>query len=271
MRLVPCIMTESDCYKTGSRISPSGVMWHSTGANNTSVKRYVQPSEDDPNFSEILDVIGINRNDNDWNRPGLNKCVHAFIGKFADGKVGTAQCLPWDYRGWHAGTGALRKSANNTHIGFEICEDDLTDRAYFEAVYREAVELTAMLCSQYDLDPLADGVMISHHEGAERGVASNHADVDHWLKRFGKTMDDARNDVKEAMADTMTQEQFNEMMDKYLADRAKTPPAGWSQTARDWAEGIGLITGDENGSKMYNVWVTREQLMQFLYRIENEI
>jgi hypothetical protein len=37
--------------------------------------------------------------------------------------------LPWDHRGWHAGG-----SANNTHIGFEICEDGLTDSKYFNAV-----------------------------------------------------------------------------------------------------------------------------------------
>lgn len=271
MRLVKCIMTESDCYKTGSTISPSGVMWHSTGANNTTVKRYVQPSEDDPNLSELLDVIGINRNNNDWNRPGINKCVHAFIGTFADGKVGTAQCLPWDCRGWHAGTGSLRKSANNTHIGFEICEDDLTDQDYFETVYREAVELTAMLCREYELDPMEDGVIISHHEGAERGVASNHADVDHWLKRFGKTMNDVRKDVKEEMSDAMTQEQFNQMMDVWLKQQGQKQPAEWSKAARDWAESVGLIAGDGQGNMMYCAPVTREQLMQFLYRLENEI
>ena len=44
------------------------------------------------------------------------------IGKLADGTVTTYQTLPWDHRGWHAGG-----SANDTHLSFEICEDDLTD------------------------------------------------------------------------------------------------------------------------------------------------
>ena len=53
-------------------------------------------------------------------------CVHAFIGKLADGTVATYQTLPWDYRGWHcAGSG------NDTHISFEICEDGLTDAAFW--------------------------------------------------------------------------------------------------------------------------------------------
>ena len=77
--------------------------------------------------------------------------------------------------------------------------------------------------------------------------------------------------TKKECEEELTQEQFNSMMDVYLAERAKAQPAAWSAEAREWAESIGLIKGDENGNKMYNAWVTREQLMQFLYRTENEI
>ena len=73
-------------------------------------------------------------------RPGLKKCVHAFIGKFADGEVGVVQTLPWDRKGWHSGSGSKAVSANSTHIGFEICEDGLDDPVYFGKAYREAVE-----------------------------------------------------------------------------------------------------------------------------------
>ena len=64
-----------------------------------------------------------------------------------------------------------------------------------------AVELFAMLCSSYDLDPLADGVIISHREGHARGVASNHGDPEHlWTQLgMGYTMDGFRSDVKAAM------------------------------------------------------------------------
>lgn len=48
-----------------------------------------------------------------WNKSGIQKCVHAFIE--ANGDV--YQTLPWDHRGWHAGG-----NANNTHIGVEMCE-----------------------------------------------------------------------------------------------------------------------------------------------------
>lgn len=271
MRLIECIFTESDCYKTNAIFVPKGVMWHSTGADNPNAKRYAQPSDNDPNRVELYAAIGINGNRNDWNRPGVNKCVHAFIGKAADGNVATVKCLPWNHRGWHAGTGQNGKSANNTHIGFEVCEDALTDESYFNKVYREAVELTAMLCTEYGLDPMTPGVVISHNEGHDLGIASNHADIDHWLARFGKTMDDVRRDIREEMSNVLTQEQFDQMMDNYLARRAVMPPADWSVAARNWAEGNGLIRGDENGNKQYQSFCTREQLMTFLYRLENEI
>lgn len=199
MRLIKCILTANDCYKAGRTITPKGVMVHSTGANNPAVARYVQPVDTQADAAGLYTVLGTNRNKNDWNNPGLDVCVHAFVGKLADGGVGSVQTLPWNHRGWHAGTGTSGGSANNTHIAFEICEDGLADAAYFGKVYQEAVELTAMLCKQYNLNPLADGVVICHSEGYQRGVASNHADVMHWFPKHGKNMDTFRQDVSKAM------------------------------------------------------------------------
>ena len=199
MTLSECLLTGNDCYKAGRTITPKGVMVHSTGANNPLVARYVQPVEGQSNEAQLKAEIGGNRNANDWNNPGLDVCTHAFVGKLADGGVGTVQTLPWNHRGWHAGTGTSGGSANNTHIAFEICEDDLTDEGYFRKVYQEAVELAAMLCKTYNLNPLADGVVICHSEGYQRGVASNHADVMHWFPKFGKSMDTFRADVSKAM------------------------------------------------------------------------
>lgn len=194
-----CIATQCDCYRTRRTITPKGVMVHSTGADNPTLKRYVQPSKDDPNAIELKALIGQNIYNNDWNRSGINAQVHAFIGKLADGSVAAVQTLPWNYRGWHAGTGTTGKSANDTHISFEICEDGLTDRDYFIKVYNEAVELTAQLCEEFRLDPLEDGVVICHNEGYTRGIASGHVDVVHWFPIHGKTMDDFRQDVAKKM------------------------------------------------------------------------
>lgn len=40
-----CPMTQSTWYKETYTQTPVGVLWHSTGANNPTVKRYVQPSD----------------------------------------------------------------------------------------------------------------------------------------------------------------------------------------------------------------------------------
>ena len=211
-------LIHNDCYRAGQTITPTGVMVHSTGANNPKVSRYV-PGDDE---------IGRNLYGNHWDRPGVNTCVHAFVGRFADGGVGTVQTLPWNLRGWHCGTGTSGRSANDTHIAFEICEDGLADPHYFRAVYQEAVELTAYLCGTYGLDPTVDGVVICHQEGYRRGIASNHSDVLHWWPKFGKTMDDFRADVARTMeGDPISYTQFKEYMEQYrreLATREATMP-----------------------------------------------
>lgn len=157
--------------------------------NNPWLRRYVSPDDG---------LLGRNRHNNHWNqdRPdGRLVCVHAFIGRLADGSIATYQTLPWNHRGWHCGR-CVRGSGNDTHISFEISEDNLTDAAYFNAVYKEAAELCAFLCKEYTLDPMADGIIIGHYEGHRRGIASNHADPGHWFLRHGKSMDTFRAEVK---------------------------------------------------------------------------
>lgn len=67
--------------------------------------------------------------------------------------------------------------------------------------------------------------------------------------------------------DMMTQEQFNAMMDNYLAELAKKEPSEWSKDAREWAEDHGYINGDSAGNKQYKKFATREELAQLLYNM----
>lgn len=251
MRLQKQYLTKNDCYRAGRAIRPQGVMVHSTGSNNPSVARYV-PGDD---------VIGRNQYGNDWDRPGLEKCAHAFVGRFADGGVGTVQTLPWNRRGWHCGRGK-NGSANDTHISLEICEDGLEDASYFEAVYQEAVELTAMLCREYNLDPLAEGVVICHQEGYHRGIASNHGDVLHWFPKFGKTMDDFRADVARWMEgeDEMTQDQFDTMMENWLARRNNQPASDWAKPYIQEAIDAGVMADVGGTIERPQGFVTRQEL-----------
>lgn len=223
MRLRQQFLTKNECYKAGRTIKVKGVMVHSTGVNNPNASRYVPGdaeigSSGQPRWNAYHaggKDIGSHKFIKDPKTGacktcgGAQKCVHAFIGRFADGEVGTVQTMPWSLRGWHGGG-----SSNNTHIGFEICEDGLTDPVYFGKVYQEAVELTAMLCKEYKLDPLKDGVVLCHQEGYRRGIASNHKDVLHWFPKHGKTMDDFMRDVKATMGGTALQQPEKDSLPK---------------------------------------------------------
>lgn len=242
MKLLTCLLTENDCYRAKRTITPRGVMVHSTGANNPNLRRYVQPVSATPGRELLLAQLGQNINGNHWNRAGTNACVHGFVGRLADGSVAAVQTLPWNHRGWHAGDGASGKSANDTHISFEICEDDLTDPAYFALAYQAAAELTAMLCGQYGLDPLADGVVICHQDGYRRGVASNHGDVYNWFPKFGKTMDDFRADVVRAMDGENGEQEDDDMT--YFKTLADVPE--WYRDAVQKAVDKGALHGTGN-------------------------
>lgn len=64
----------------------------------------------------------------------------------------------------------------------------------------------------------------------------------------------------------MTQEQFNSMMDNWIAEQAKKGPSAWSEQYRVWAEKNNLISGNESGEKMYKKPLTREEFITVLYR-----
>ena len=199
---IQCIQRHSTCYRGTGKMTPRGVLWHSTGCNNPNISRYVQPLESDGNYGEMIALLGKNRYGNDWNHKPRQAGMNCFIGKLSDGTVAAVQTMPWDYAPWGCGSGK-KGTLNATHIQFEICEDDLTDSAYFEAAYREACEITAYLCALYGLDPLGSfsykGVTVpaitSHDESYDLGLGSNHGDPTKWLKRYGKTMEDVRRDV----------------------------------------------------------------------------
>jgi len=182
-------MTRNDCFTAGRKITPKGIMVHSTATPGVMAGDW---------FSR-------------WNKSykagetNRQVAVHAFV----DDK-GVWQYLPWNHRGWHAGG-----AANNTHIGFEICEPGgfsygkgsamvgysvSKNEAYFRKAWQNAVELCVMLCRQYDL---TEEDIICHSEGAKKGIASNHGDVMHWFPKHGESMNSFRAAVKVALNKTV--------------------------------------------------------------------
>jgi len=194
VKIIESILTNNPCYKKGKKITVKGLMLHSVGCPQPSAQVFVK----------------------NWNKSSYDRaCVHGFI----DANTGDVyQTLPWNYRGWHCGSGK-NGSGNNTHIGVEMCEpgcikytggstftcsDMAKAKAAVKRTYDSAVELFAMLCKQYKLDPLKDGVIVSHKEGHARGIATNHGDPEHlWTQlKTGYTMDGFRRAVKAAMEGT---------------------------------------------------------------------
>ena len=207
-----CMQTNSTCYQGTRTMDIKGVLWHSTGANNPNLKRYIQPSDDAADRKEWLKLLGENQYKNDWNHTSHQAGLNCWIGKLADGTVTTVQTMPWDYRPWGCGSGS-KGSCNNGWIQFEICEDGLTDKTYFEKVYKEACEITAYLCKLYNLNPKGTvdyngvkvPVILCHDDSHELGFGSNHGDVNHWFPKFGKSMSTVRDDVAALLGNGTTE------------------------------------------------------------------
>lgn len=217
MEIIESILTKNPCYRTGKKITVKGLMLHSVGCPQPNAETFVKK----------------------WNNPESSRaCVHAFI----DGNTGKVyQTLPWDHKAWHCGG-----NANGTHIGVEMCEpacikytggvaftcsDKEAAMAVVKRTYDAAVELFAHLCKQYGLNPLADGVIISHKEGHDRGLASGHGDPDHLWKGMacGYSMDTFRQAVAAAMGQTQTvNTAAGEKADQGAMPEAGTKPAAAS-------------------------------------------
>ena len=221
MKIIESFVTRNKCYLTGAPLRPQGIMLHSVGIAQPNASVFAQ------NF-------------NQYKPGGSSVCVHAFIQR--DGTV--YQTLPWNMVAWHCGG-----AANQTHIGIEMTEpasiayqggaswadrDHAATEEHVRGTYSAAVELFAQLCLEYNLDPLADGVILSHAEGAQRGIASNHGDPEHIWRVFGLTMDGFRRDVYEAMQNKTDEEDENmaryntvaEMPEYYRAEAQALIDAG---------------------------------------------
>lgn len=233
-----CMQTQSTCYKGTKTMKPVGVLFHSTGANNPWLKRYIQPSDDAVDKEKMLKLIGVNANKNDWNHIKREAGLNGWIGKLADGTVATIQTMPWDFKPWGCGSGS-KGSCNNGWIQFEICESDLNDAKYFEQIYTEACELTAYLCKLYNIDPHGtvtfNGVkvptILCHQDSYKLNLGSGHTDIYHWFPKYGKNMETVRDDVARLLKgeDEVTYEQWKEFMTQYRKEIGSAPVADYAK------------------------------------------
>lgn len=250
MEIVQYYQTKNPCYKAGRKIKPSGIVVHSTGANNPNIKRYVGPDDG---------ILGENKNNNHWNKAYANKCVHAWIGKAADGSVKIYQTLPWDYRSWGVGSGK-NGSYNASHIQFEICEDGLNNEAYYTEAFNLAKELCAFLCRQFGIS--TDNI-VGHYEAYQAGYGSNHADPKPWQQKFGGSMAQFRADVKTLLnGENSPSDTAVDVGKEVIAETVK-PPETAQNTAANGSEVVTMKTLRKSSKKDTQVkvlqWLLNDQ------------
>ena len=167
--------------------------------------------------------------------------------------------VPENYVAYHCGGEAYYhpECRNGNSLGVEICTKAVNGGYGFSprAVER-ALTLIRSLMEKYDIP-------------AERVL--RHWDVTHKVcpAPFVGEGKAAWAEFRKRLEEHMTQTEFAQAMERYLQTLAAQPPGGWSQQARDWAEQQGLIRGD--GQYMaYRRPVTREELVEILYRLEGD-
>lgn len=164
-----------------------GVLWHDTASGETKLSRYVQPNDKNSNKDDLLNILGKNTGNNDWNRYSIPKGMNAFIGKDAKGNVTSVQTMPWNFIPLGNAAG-VPFACNLGWIQFEICDDGYKESKYLADCYIEACELTAYLCKKFGLNPQGqvDGITDPDIDPAFGGKGPGEDDTARWDNSYVK-------------------------------------------------------------------------------------
>lgn len=234
-------LTDNDCYKAAKPLRAEGIVVHSTGVDQKRIGAYTSQ----------------------WNRPGVQVCVHGFLGLDENGQLCYEQTLPYDIQCWGAGGGS-RGSFNQSHIQFEICES-LNDGQWCAETYAAALEICADICESFGIAPEQ---VVTHSEAHAMGYASNHADVMHWWPRHGFGMDGFRKELGEILEDR-EYTRFKANMQRYLAEQAGVDADEYAAKAVELGVSSGIFSDGDGDGKIDapRAWLKRQELAAVLMRL----
>lgn len=197
-----------------------------------------------------------------------NNKLNASASYFVD-ETSIWQCVEDKDKAWHCGDKIQDKNyhpyyqicTNSNSIGIEMCcKKDNNGNWYIEEeTIKNTIDLTKMLMTKYNigLDHVIMHRMVSGKICPEPFV------------RRPELWEDFKNRLVQEEEEIVTQEQFNEMMNVWIADSANAAPGDWSVGAREWATAGGLVKGDEQGRQMWKKNMTREEFVSVLSRLFN--
>lgn len=154
-----CIMANSTCYKESKPMGVKGICFCTTVVGHSRLRRFVQPSDDDPNYEQLIHIIGKNQCDDDYNHTNKQEGYTFWIGRFEHDSVGSVQTLPLNYRGWGCGQGHVG-SGNDGWIQVMIlhhndsCDMEYDYESYTHGIYNSMIALSAYICKEFNIYPL---------------------------------------------------------------------------------------------------------------------
>jgi len=203
---------------------------------------------------------------------GREASAHYFVGHASEDAQIYQSVAPVN-KAWHCGTSGTYyhdECRNSNSIGIELaCHNDTSDTSasssgwYFDdETVDQAVELVKALMETYSI--AADHV-IRHYDVTHKTCPAPYVNDETQWEAFLARLETTTTTEE----DTMTQDQFNEMMAVYLEQLGEQEPSDWSADERETVEAAGLIKGDANGDKKYKSFLTREAMAVMLSRLLN--
>lgn len=183
-------------------------------------------------------------------RERVDASAHYFVDE-----AGAVASVPEDQVAWHCGAASYRhpRCRNGNSIGIELCSVKRDGVYGFRAAtLLNGAALVSALMDRYAI-PL-DRVLRHYDVTGKCCPAPFVTDEAAWQ------------DFLQRLEALMTQQQFDAYLAQHLQAVGQQLPAAWSEDARTWAEGAGILQGDDAGMR-YKSPVTREELVQVLYRL----